>query len=213
MLNGSHLTFTASEDIPANGHGGSTTPMISEKTILRRSLRAARRAFVDGMDAPATDAALAALTARVLARLGPAPVVAGYVAIGAEIDPLPILEAAIAGGRRVALPAVDDRETPLRFLRWQPGEPLVEGPFGLLQPVADAAELVPDVILAPLVGFDRALSRLGQGAAHYDRAFAAHPAARRIGLAWSVQETGPLPIEPWDVPLHAVATEQDWIEA
>jgi 5-formyltetrahydrofolate cyclo-ligase len=187
--------------------------MISEKTILRRSLRATRRAFVDAMDARASEAALAALAAQVSARLGAARVIAGYVAVGAEIDPLPILEAVVAAGRRVVLPAVADRETPLRFLHWRPGEPLVAGPFGLLQPAADAAELAPDLILAPLIGFDRALGRLGQGAAHYDRAFAEHPAARRIGLAWSVQETGPLPVEPWDVPLHAVATELDWIEA
>jgi 5-formyltetrahydrofolate cyclo-ligase len=187
--------------------------MIPDKTNLRRSLRAARRAFVDAMDAAATDAALDALAARVLARLGGAGAIAGYVAVGAEIDPLRILEAAAAAGRSVALPAVESRAAPLRFLRWHPGDGLVEGPFGLLQPAADAGELAPDTILAPLVGFDRALGRLGQGAAHYDRAFVAHPDARRIGCAWSVQETGPLPMEPWDVPLHAVATELDWIEA
>jgi 5-formyltetrahydrofolate cyclo-ligase len=56
------------------------------------------------------------------------------------------------------------------------------------------------------------MRRLGQGAGFYDRAFARLPAARRIGLAWSAQEADALPADPWDVPLHAVATEKEWIE-
>ena len=87
------------------------------------------------------------------------------------------------------------------------------GAFGLLQPRSDAEEVSPDLILAPLVGFDRALRRIGQGAGFYDRAFARLPDARRIGLAWSVQEVDALPTDPWDVPLHAVATEREWIGA
>jgi 5-formyltetrahydrofolate cyclo-ligase len=70
----------------------------------------------------------------------------------------------------------------------------------------------PDIILTPLLGFDHLLHRLGQGAGHYDRAFAALPGARRIGVAWSVQHVDPLPTDPWDVPLHAVITEQGWFE-
>ena len=69
----------------------------------------------------------------------------------------------------------------------------------------------PDVILLPLIGFDRALNRLGQGAGYYDRACAALPDARRIGLAWNVQEWPALPADPWDVPLDAVATQREWI--
>lgn len=197
-------------DIPAHGHGGPTT---SPKQSLRAVLRRRRRAFVDGLDGAAFDRATAALTDRVLARLGGTRIVAGYVAVGAEADPAAILHAAHAGGRALALPAVTDRASPLRFLAWSPGEPLVEGPFGLVQPAPHAAEVAPDLILAPLVGFDRLLGRLGQGAGHYDRAFAAHPAARRIGLAWSVQEADAIPADPWDVALHAIATEREWIGA
>ena len=95
---------------------------------------------------------------------------------------------------------------------WRAGDPLVGGPSGLLQPASDAAPLVPDMVLVPLIGFDRALHRLGQGAGYYDRACAVLSDARRIGLAWSVQEWPAVPCDPWDVPLHAVATERAWIE-
>ena len=100
----------------------------------------------------------------------------------------------------------------MRFLAWQVGDPLVAGPSGLLQPAADTKAVVPDTILVPLIGFDRALNRLGQGAGYYDRAFATLTDARRIGLAWSVQELSALPCDPWDEPLHAIATERGWIE-
>ena len=163
------------------------------------------------MDAHARDAAQQALADRLRPLLGRARCVAGYVAAGAEIDPLPALEAAHRAGSTLALPHVAGRDRPLRFLRWAPGAPLVEGAFGLLQPLADAGEAEPDLILAPLLGFTRDLARIGQGAGFYDRAFAAHGGARRVGLAWSVQQLPALPLDPWDLPLHAVATEKDWI--
>ena len=93
----------------------------------------------------------------------------------------------------------------------RPHVALAAGPFGLRQPAHDAATLAPDLVLAPLVAFDRRLHRIGQGAGHYDRAFAAWPEAVRIGVAWSVQEVPEFPPDAWDVPLHAIATEQEWI--
>ncbi len=204
-LHGPHLTLPASEDIPEYGHGGPTTASL-DKQALRRALRAKRRAFVDGLDA----AASGSLADRVVRRLGDAKTVAGYLPVGAEVDPGAILAAAAGRGMTVALPVVVDRATPMRFVAWAAGDPLAAGPLGLMQP-AGGSDVAPDLILAPLLGFDRALGRIGQGAAYYDRAFAALPHARRIGLAWSVQEVDALPVEPWDMPLHAVATELEWI--
>ena len=208
-LHGPHLTLPASEDIPEYGHGGPTTAS-SDKQALRRTLRERRRAFVDRLAAAVFDAAQQALSNRVIARLGEARIVAGYMPVGAEVDPGAILAAAADRDMTVALPVVAGRNAPMRFVAWAAGDPLAAGPLGLMQPV-DGAEVAPDLILAPLLGFDRGFGRLGQGAAFYDRAFAALPDARRIGLAWSVQETTPLPLEPWDMPLHAVATELEWI--
>lgn len=176
-------------------------------------MRDRRRAYVAGLDAAALRTAHAALAARALPHLSDARAIAGYMPMLAEVDPTLLLEAAAAQGRTLALPLVESRAAPLRFARWTPGDPLVEGPFGLRQPAPEAETVEPDLILAPLVGFDRALGRLGQGAAHYDRAFAALPRARRIGLAWSVQQVDALPMDPWDMPLHGIATEREWLAA
>ena len=145
------------------------------------------------------------------ALLHPNAIVAFYVPTGSEADPKPHADAALAAGCTLALPHVVDRALPLRFLRWNAGDPLVEGPFGLRQPESDAETCDPSIILTPLVGFDRAGNRLGQGAGHYDRAFAAHPQAIRVGIAWSMQEVDALSADPWDVPLHHIATEKEWI--
>ena len=103
------------------------------------------------------------------------------------------------------------RDQPMRFLAWETEAALIAGPFGLHQPPADAAALAPDIILTPLVGFDRHGNRIGQGAGYYDRAFLAHPDAWRIGIALAIQEVDALTPDAWDVPLHAIATDKDWI--
>lgn len=176
------------------------------KPALRRWLRAARDAFV-ASEPPAIDP-----PAAYLALLRPGTIVASYRPIGSEADPARLVEAALARGCDLALPHVVDRAGALRFLVWHPDHALHPGPFRLEQPHADRDEVRPDIVLTPLLGYDHALRRLGQGAGHYDRAFAALPAAVRIGVAWSVQYVDPLPSDPWDVPLHAVITEQGWIE-
>ena len=176
---------------------------MTDKLALRARMRAARDGYVPGPAIPTVDA--------FLRRLAPRSIVAGYLPVGSEADPAAFVMAARAAGCTIALPHVTTRAAPLRFLVWDDGVPLATGPFGLRQPPADAAEVSPDIILAPLVGFDRRGNRLGQGAGHYDRAFAAHPDAWRIGIAWSIQAVDTLSPDPWDIPLHAIATESDWI--
>lgn len=173
------------------------------KSALRAHLRATRDAFPPRPFAPPTTA--------FTARLTPGLILASYIPIANEADPAPLLALALHQGCRLALPHVTSRRQPLRFLAWSEDAPLVPGPFGLSQPAADQPELAPEIILTPLLGFDRHGNRLGQGAGHYDRAFAAHPHAWRVGIAWSVQEIDALTPDPWDIPLHAIATEKEWI--
>jgi 5-formyltetrahydrofolate cyclo-ligase len=178
-------------------------PPTSPKAELRKRLKNIRDGFVLTKQKPD----FSELDASILT----ASCVAGYIAIGSEIDPRSLLQTVANTGAVVALPHVTSRAAPLRFLAWKPGTPLIPGPFGLLQPPADAAELSPDVILTPLLGFDLSLARIGYGAGHYDRAFAQFPQAHRIGLAWDCQQVDRIPVDEWDVPLHAVLTPTRWI--
>lgn len=147
------------------------------------------------------------MTRNILSLLGDARSIAAYVPLGDEADPLPALAAAHDAGLTTALPHIAEPGGAMRFLAWAPGDPLAEGPHRLRQPAADAREIAADLLLTPLLGFDAGLNRIGQGAGHYDRYFAAHPAARRIGIAWSVQQVDRLAPDPWDIPLHAIVTE------
>jgi 5-formyltetrahydrofolate cyclo-ligase len=176
--------------------------VIPDKLALRARLRAERDLFA----AESSTAILA--PPGFAARLDAGMTVATYVPIGSEADPAQLAFAAVEAGCRLALPHVVDRAAPIRFLSWNFDEPLAEGPFGLRQPDAAREEVAPDVILTPLLGFDARLNRLGQGAAHYDRAFARYGEAWRVGVAWSVQQVPAIPSDIWDVPLQAVITEE-----
>lgn len=147
------------------------------------------------------------------AHLKPNVILAGYVALGSEADPSRLLVQAHEQGCIIALPHIVSKAAPMRFLRWAPCDPLIEGPFGLMQPVAEAESLRPDVLLVPLVAFDDHLMRLGQGAGHYDRALSLLENSFAVGLAWSIQQAPALPHDPWDMPLNAVLTEKSWISA
>lgn len=182
------------------------------KPAVRAELRAARDSFVRGL-APGERARLETAAANYLgALIDGASCVAFYHAQGSELDCGTAIALAAQLGLRVALPHVDHRDAPMRFLAWMPGDPLESGWRGLIQPRADAAEIVPDIIVAPLLGFDSALARIGQGAGFYDRAFAMFPAAKKIGLGWSIQQHPAIACDPWDVPLDAVVTEAGMLE-
>lgn len=185
--------------------------MNDEKEALRRALRARRKQFVESAG-PAALGVHALVIARIALAAAEAPrSIAGYIGNGREVDSMPALELACAYGIDTALPHLDGRNGPMRFLAWRPGDPLVAGPYGIPQPSTRAREIEPDAILTPLVGFDRAGNRLGQGGGFYDRAFERHRHARRIGIAWSVQEADRVPVESWDLPLHAIVTEREWV--
>ena len=179
--------------------------MSIDKPALRAKIRAARDAFVASNPTPITaPAEYSALLRRGLT-------VSAYIPIGSEADPACLVQAALDAGCAIALPHVARRSDPMRFLTWSPKDALIAGPLGLQQPAPDAPEVVPDIILTPLLAFDAKLDRLGQGAGYYDRAFAQFPKARRIGVAWSVQRVDTLPTDPWDTPLQAIITETGWI--
>jgi 5-formyltetrahydrofolate cyclo-ligase len=151
-------------------------------------------------------------TQSLISLFAPSQTIASYQKVGSEVSADAVLHGANAFDVTAALPFISKRGDPMSFKKWRLGEPLVKAPYGFLQPDADAPDAAPDIILVPLVGFDRDMNRLGQGAGHYDRIFILYPNAIRIGLAWSCQQCPSIPTDPWDVPLDAVLTEKEWIK-
>jgi 5-formyltetrahydrofolate cyclo-ligase len=181
------------------------------KSDLRRTFRAKRDDFVAALGDGERALAFSRLPSPLAALCTPGKVVAGYIAIGSEADASKLLSAAQAHGCALALPHVTSKVAPMRFLRWNSGDALESGPFGLMQPKETAPVVIPDVALVPLVAFDERLMRLGQGAGHYDRALSLLDNCIAVGVAWSVQQADILPADPWDVPLDSVLTEKSWI--
>jgi 5-formyltetrahydrofolate cyclo-ligase len=143
--------------------------------------------------------------------LPPDGFVAGYLPIGSEADPSEIMRRAAARGHGIALPCVEVLAAPLVFRLWKPGDPLAAGPHGTRSPVADAPAVTPALLLLPLLAFDRAGRRLGQGGGYYDRTLEALRSDGRkvvaVGLAFSAQEAEELPEERGDQRLDWIVTE------
>jgi 5-formyltetrahydrofolate cyclo-ligase len=145
-----------------------------------------------------------------LAKLSP---VAGYWPVGGEIDGRPLLAALAKAGRIVALPRMETRAGPARFLAWASGEPLTADAFGVPAPPSTGGDLAPRLILTPLLAFDRAGHRLGQGGGHYDRIISLYRAHGCIaaGLAYTQQELACVPHGSHDAHLDWVITPNEAI--
>jgi 5-formyltetrahydrofolate cyclo-ligase len=181
-------------------------------TLSKADLRTSALARRDGLDVEHRNAAAQAIAARGLpVDIKPGAVVAGYSPIRSEIDPVPLMRTLAALGVQLALPAVTARGKSLVFRAWSPGDRLMLGSLGILEPSPAAAELVPDVMLVPLAAFDRSGHRIGYGAGHYDVTLAhlrKGKAIAAIGLAFAVQEIKNVPMQPHDVALDYVLTEK-----
>ena len=136
-----------------------------------------------------------------------ADVVSAYVPMRSEIDPFPLAAALGTRGSRTALPAIVDGG--MVFRAWREGEPLVAGTFGTREP--EGGEVMPSLLLVPLLAFTRGGLRLGYGGGFYDRWLAAHPGVPCFGLAYAAQEVEELPREPHDQRLTGVLTEREVI--
>jgi len=144
------------------------------------------------------------------ARLDGHESISAFHPIGSEIDCLPLLARLAAAGHATCLPIVAKRNQPLVFRRWAPGEPLIDGLGGIPVPPRDAPVIEPDVLLVPLLAFDRQGYRLGYGGGYYDRTLTALRAKKpiqAIGLAFSAQEVPAVPRLDYDARLDGFLTE------
>ena len=175
--------------------------MTLEKHELRSAARARRKALAEA------DPMAARRAADHAEALPPGQVVALYSAMGSELDAEALAVALEAAGRRLCLPVVLERDAPMIFRAWSPGEPLEMDAAGCPAPLPLAEVLEPDLILTPLLAFDAAGGRLGQGGGFYDRTFAARPEVIRLGFAYAGQAVEALSLEAHDMRLHGVLTE------
>ena len=143
--------------------------------------------------------------------------VAAYLAFDGEPDLSPALANLSSNGVRLALPVIQD--TPgkaiITFRHWEEGSELKPNRYGIDEPPGkeDIRVTEIDLVLIPLVGWDRSGARLGMGASFYDRLF--QPFAEldkpvRMGVGYELQNVSSIPKEPWDVHLHSVLTENGW---
>lgn len=180
---------------------------LTDVKAAARKAAFARRAVAHSARLPGA----AALLSGVLAGYRGAAV-SGYLPIRSEIDPRAAMEEAAAHGS-VAVPVILGAGLPLRFSRWVPGIALREGPFGAMVPEVDDF-IEPEILIVPLVAFDRNGGRLGYGGGFYDRTLErlrARRATLAIGFAYAAQEAEGLPLEPTDQPLDIVVTEREVI--
>ena len=150
----------------------------------------------------AADHAIRFLTGEPTSRL-----IALYMPIGSELDARFLAHALDRAGYPLALPVVEERDAPLVFKRWAPGDPLSKGPFDIEQPEDAAPRVIPDLAFIPLLGFDGTGIRLGYGGGFYDRTLAAHPSIRAFGYAFAAQLVDHIPRTRYDIPMHAIITE------
>lgn len=141
--------------------------------------------------------------------IAPDAVVAGYVVTRFEADPLPLMERLRANGHPLALARVAAKNRPLAFHLWQADTNPVEGAFGLTEASPEWPSTQPEIVLVPLLGFDRSGYRLGYGGGFYDRtlqALRAQNSILAVGIAFAGQEMI-LPRDEYDEPLDWVVTE------
>ena len=183
--------------------------MSVEKKNLRQKLRRKRaQAFQSDQDNGALAADMLAQKGQALLSLPNISIVAGYIPIGSEIDPRALMNQFVPLGATLCLPQVIDKNQALQFRTWSPGDMLISGKLGTLQPMSSAAIVEPDLIFVPLLGLDLKGVRLGQGGGFYDRTLELlkSKGARAYGVAFDEQIVDDLPNEPHDQLLDGVIT-------
>lgn len=187
-------------------------PQATDWPAIKAWRRAARASLLERrVAAPrelraAWSAAVATQVLDLLAAMPPG-LLGFYLPFKGEFDARPLVRSVLARGWRAALPAVIDKKGPLEFRAWQPGAELVPGVYDI--PVPKTRDVVaPNVLLVPVVGFDREGYRLGYGGGYYDRTLdASDPRPQTIGVGFELSRLATIFPQPHDIPLDCVVTE------
>ena len=187
---------------------------------LKADFRRAAMTRRDALPAAERMAAAQAVADRGLPNLrslamNPGVTVSGYSPLKSEINPLPLLRRLADAGASLALPVVVGRGQPLLMRAWSFGAPLRAGVWGIREPPVEAAEVFPDILIVPLLAFDRSGHRIGYGAGYYDMTITRLRAMKptvAIGLAFAIQEIAAVPATSHDARLDLVLTEHEAID-
>ncbi|WP_435312567.1 5-formyltetrahydrofolate cyclo-ligase [Primorskyibacter sedentarius] len=135
-------------------------------------------------------------------------VLSGYWPIKGEPDLRPVLADLHRAGVTIALPVVETPAAPLIFRRWTPETKLAHGEWSIPVPPPEADLLLPDIALAPCLGWTDDCYRLGWGGGYFDRTLAAlTPRPITIGIALSAARLPTIYPQPHDIPLDLILTE------
>ena len=186
---------------------------ISElKSIVRKDALMRR----DALPAAERAGAAEAVAARPFPiAIAPGTIVAGFMPLKTEISPLPLMRRLSDAGAQLALPVIDGRGKPLVLRAFAFGDALSPGQWGIREPRADAPDVEPDILLVPLLAFDRRGHRIGYGAGYYDMTIARLRAIKPVvaaGIAYACQEIAEVPVTPRDARLDLVLTEREIID-
>lgn len=181
--------------------------MINEKAALRERALTLRKAAFERHGSEAGRR----LAAHGLDFLSPRPgsAVSGFAAIRDEIDPAALLDWLHREGFKLALPVMEGRGKPLILRAWAPGDEMSTVQWGIREPLASKAEVYPDVVLVPLLAFDRRGYRLGYGGGFYDRTLQklrGRASVTAVGIAYDELEVDAVPHESYDQRLDWVLT-------
>ena len=180
------------------------------------ALRAAALALRDALPAAERQAAAETIAARPFpVAIKPGVIVSGFMPMKTEINPIPLLRKLSDAGAQLALPAIAGRGKALIMRAWSFGAPLKSGQWGIREPMPEAPEVAPDLLIVPLAAFDRAGHRIGYGAGYYDMTINALRAKKKviaIGIAFAAQEISRVPATERDARLDLVLTEREVID-
>lgn len=139
-------------------------------------------------------------------------IVSAYWPFRGEPDLRPWIGSLHARGAQFALPVVAERNKPLIFRLWSPGASLIRGIWNIPIPDGTAEEVVPDIVIAPVVGFDPQCCRLGYGGGYFDRTLELIGGnARVFGVGYSQQAIPTIYAQPHDIPMEAIITERETV--
>jgi 5-formyltetrahydrofolate cyclo-ligase len=174
----------------------------------RRTTRAelvARRMAIPAAQRSECAARITAHLEMVFAGLDPG-VLGFYWPMRGEYDPRPIVDRLMDREWRTALPVVVGKDKPLEYRTWTPETVMERGALGIMAP-REGAPVLPDAVLAPLVGFDAARFRLGNGGGYFDRTLAELDPPLAIGVGYALCRLDTIHPQPHDKPMDVIVTE------